>query len=156
MNADGSKIVITADQRDKQGPKADSKFYIYDVLMDNFIVYEMPTKNTPLLPYCDRKDRKFFAVSSMINKNVAEVDASGEGGAAGEGKEDEEKEKEEKNNSGNDTDDEDEGEKSTLEFHTFFVTSENGVRKQDVYPLDSSIEGLFGKIYGRVETCLAD
>lgn len=31
----------------------------------------MPKMCIPLLPYCDRKDKKFFGVSCTVNKNVS-------------------------------------------------------------------------------------
>ncbi|KAL4454946.1 hypothetical protein ABPG74_006328 [Tetrahymena malaccensis] len=133
VNSDGSKIVITADQRGKLGPQADNKFYIYDVQTDNFLVYEMPAKCIPLQPYCDRKDRKFFGISCIINKNVQEEKNADENN--------DENDDNKSNKSKND--DDEEKDNSNLEFYTFFVTSENGIKKQDQYQLESSIEAVF-------------
>ena len=49
--------------------KADSKFYIYDVDMDNFLRFECGEGILPLEVFFDRKDKRFFGV--LVNTQQA-------------------------------------------------------------------------------------
>lgn len=107
-NADGSKVVIIADQIKDNSLSADNKFYIYDVEMDTFFSYACPQGYLPSEAFCDPKDKKLFGVlliqQSMQEKQANQAQAhtavSEEQGA----------------------------ENSMLQLQTFFVTSENGIK----------------------------
>ncbi len=36
---------------------------------------------------------------------------------------------------------------SGRELHTFFITSENGIKKQDLYKFEKGVEAVFGKFF---------
>lgn len=54
LNADGKKLCILADQQPFSNARVpDSKFYIYDVDMDNFMEFKLKNNRVPIEAYWD-------------------------------------------------------------------------------------------------------
>ncbi len=115
----------------------DTKFYIYDVDMDNFMEMEVSLNRVPVECFWDQSDPRLLAVETDYIKDlkggkledesavkVTEQDAAGQGG------ENDFKKKEE--------------EFTGKSLETFFVTTDYKVKRQDIVKFEEGDETLLG------------
>ena len=115
INAEGNKIGIIPKSEDCR-PENLNSFFIYDVDMDSYISFSLGSERRPMKISWDTSDNRFFCVISEFFKE----------------------------------DSENEGEEFDFllkfkgkELSTFFVTSEHGIKRQDIYKLEEDAEDIF-------------
>lgn len=71
LNSDGKKLCILADQQPFPSIRIpDTKFYIYDVDMDNFMEFQVQTNRVPLEAFWDQGDKRLLAIETEYVKDL--------------------------------------------------------------------------------------
>ena len=71
LNADGKKLCILADQQPFPSIRIpDTKFYIYDVDMDNFMEFQVANNRVPLEAFWDQNDKRLLAIETEYVKDL--------------------------------------------------------------------------------------
>lgn len=71
LNADGKKLCILADQQPFPSIRIpDTKFYIYDIDMDNFMEFQVQNNRVPLEAFWDQQDKRLLAVETEYVKDL--------------------------------------------------------------------------------------
>jgi len=72
LNLDGKKMCILADQSPFASVRIpDTKFYIYDVDMDNFLEMRVNKNRVPIECYWDQTDPRLFAIETEYVKDAS-------------------------------------------------------------------------------------
>jgi intraflagellar transport protein 140 len=135
LNCEGKKLCILADQSPFPNVRIpDTKFYIYDVDMDNFMDMEISKNRVPIECFWDQSDPRLLAIETDYVKDLAGTKPEEETkvidqDAAGQGENDFKKKEEEFTG-------------KTLE--TFFVTTDYKVKRQDIVKFEEGDETLLG------------
>lgn len=79
LNSDGKKLCILADQQPLPDVKVpDTKFYIYDVDMDNFMEYQVSKNRIPIEAFWDQHDKRLLGVETEYVKDLSKGTELGE------------------------------------------------------------------------------
>jgi len=71
LNSDGKKLCILADQQPFPSIRVpDTKFYIYDVDMDNFMEHQVENNRVPLEAFWDQQDKRLLAIETEYVKDL--------------------------------------------------------------------------------------
>lgn len=71
LNSDGKKLCILADQQPFPSIRIpDTKFYIYDIDMDNFMEFQVANNRVPLEAFWDQNDARLLAVETEYVKDL--------------------------------------------------------------------------------------
>ena len=71
LNADGKKLCILADQQPFPSIRVpDTKFYVYDVDMDNFMEFQSAAGRVPLEAFWDQNDKRLLAIETEYVKDL--------------------------------------------------------------------------------------
>jgi hypothetical protein len=71
LNADGKKLAILADQQPFPSIRIpDTKVYIYDIDMDNFMEYQCALNRVPIEAFWDQVDQRLLAVETEYVKDL--------------------------------------------------------------------------------------
>ena len=71
LNADGKKLCILADQQPFPSIRIpDTKFYVYDIDMDNFMEFQVANNRVPLEAFWDQYDKRLLAVETEYVKDL--------------------------------------------------------------------------------------
>lgn len=137
LNCEGKKLCILADQSPFPSIRIpDTKFYIYDVDMDNFMDMEVTSNRVPVECFWDQSDPRLLCVETEYIKDIGKPTGEGDLGADALGNinaeeiENDFKKKEEEFTG------------KTLE--TFFVTTDYKVKRQDTVKFEEGDETLLG------------
>ena len=138
LNADGKKIAILCDQVPFPSIRIpDSKFYVYDIDMDKFIQQKVDPNRVPIEAFWDQQDPRLLAIET-------EFSMSGDANLNAEFDEKplNERTVEETDEDFGNIEKKEEFTGKTIE--TFFVTTDYGVKRQDVIKFDACEETLLG------------
>ena len=142
MNCEGKKLCILADQSPFPSVRIpDTKFYIYDVDMDNFMEMEISRNRVPAECFWDQSDPRLLAIETEYIKDLNAASGNASPGkepgevavaddAANHGENNDFKKKEE------------EFAGKTLE--TYFVTTDYKIKRQDIVKFEEGDETLLG------------
>ena len=140
LNCEGKKLCILADQSPFPSIRIpDTKFYIYDVDMDNFMEMEVSNNRVPIECFWDQSDPRLLAIETEYVKDISnkgfeagsqDIAHNEIGGVNSEEIENDFKKKE------------DDFTGKSLE--TFFVTTDYKVKRQDVVKFEEGDETLLG------------
>jgi len=146
LNADGKKLCILSDQSPFPSIRIpDTKFYVYDIDMDRFMEQEVSPNRVPVEAYWDQNDARLFGVETEFIKDLSKGDSQeldAEITGVNLGKELEAEGDEEGRVGGLGGEKEEEFTGKTIE--TYFVTSDYGVKRQDVVKFEEGEETLLG------------
>ena len=124
----------------------DTKIYIYDIDMDNFMQFEVSSNRIPVEAFWDQQDARLLAIETEFAKLGDAGGESKDGAKAGSGNEEAKgeafaaiKESEIEDDFRNKKE---EFQGKTLE--TFFVTTDYGIKRQDVIKFEEGEETLLG------------
>ena len=71
LNADGKKLCILADQQPFPSIRIpDTKFYVYDIDMDNFMEHQVQNNRVPLEAFWDQSDKRLLAIETEYIKDL--------------------------------------------------------------------------------------
>ena len=71
LNSDGKKLCILADQQPFPSIRIpDTKFYIYDIDMDNFMEFQASNNRVPLEAFWDQYDKRLLAIETEYVKDL--------------------------------------------------------------------------------------
>lgn len=149
LNSDGKKLAILSDQVPFPSITIpDTKVYIYDIDMDNFMQSEMSTNRIPVEAFWDQQDARLLAVETEYAKLTGDV-ASPTPAAGASGKEETKGGEADAFAAIKESEIEDDFRQKKEEFHgktleTFFVTTDYGIKRQDVIKFDDGEETLLG------------
>lgn len=137
LNCEGKKLCILADQSPFPNVRIpDTKFYIYDVDMDNFMEMEISANRVPIECFWDQSDPRLLSIETDYVKDLnggskpeEESKILDQDAAQAHGENDFKKKEEEFTG-------------KTLE--TFFVTTDYKVKRQDVVKFEEGDETLLG------------
>ena len=141
LNSDGKKLAILSDQVPFPSITIpDTKIYVYDIDMDNFIQHEVHPNRIPVEAFWDQVDARLLAVETEYANLKTDTAAATEKG---------EENKAEAFNAIKEHEIEDDFRNKKEEFkgktlETFFVTTDYGIRRQDVVKFEEGEETLLG------------
>ena len=145
LNSDGKKLCILADQMPFPSIRIpDTKFYIYDIDMDNFMEFLASNNRVPLEAFWDQHDKRLLAIETEYVKDLGNKGSTlNETVNAGQIKQNLDNIKlDEIDNDFKNKKSEDEFQGKTIE--TFFVTSDFKVKKQSTINFESGDETMLG------------
>ena len=145
LNSDGKKLCILADQQPFPSIRIpDTKFYIYDVDMDNFMEFQVANNRVPLEAFWDQHDKRLLAIETEYVKDLGKGTTLDQTATEGQIKPglDSIKLEEIDNDFKNNQKKEDEFQGKSIE--TFFVTSDFKVKKQSVINFEEGDETMLG------------
>lgn len=145
LNADGKKLCILADQQPFPSIRVpDTKVYIYDVDMDNFMEYQVSRNRIPIEAFWDLGDKRLLAVETEYVKDLENKGSTlDDTQTAADFKKGLDKiELDEIENDFKAKKQEDEFQGKTTE--TFFVTSDFKIKKQSTINFEEGDETMLG------------
>lgn len=143
LNSDGKKLAILSDQVPFPSIRIpDTKVFIYDIDMDNFLQYECSANRIPVEAFWDQNDSRLLCVETEFAKIDEESKEESKTG---------EKKEQTDLNQIKDSEIEDDFFKRSKEeafqgktLETFFVTTDYGIKRQDVVKFEEGEETLLG------------
>lgn len=145
LSSDGKKLCILADQQPFPSIRIpDTKFYVYDVDMDNFMDFQVSNNRVPLEAFWDLNDKRLLAVETEYIKDLGDRGSTLEGGTDGPKPQglDNIRLEEIDNDFKNRKAEQDEFQGKTIE--TFFVTTDFKVKRQGTINFEEGDETMLG------------
>ena len=144
LNSDGKKLAILSDQVPFPSITIpDTKIYIYDIDMDNFLSFEVSPNRIPIEAFWDQQDARLLAVETeyaKLNNDKEEKKTAGEESKAEAFNAIKDSEIEEDFRAKK----EDDATSQVKNLETFFVTTDYGIKRQDIIKFEEGEETLLG------------